>query len=373
MKSRVGKIAQLPKAIRDELNQRLENGKQGPQLLKWLNSLPETQEILTKEFENQPITKSNLSDWRQGGYRDWTKDKAREDRIHHLSESGNTLQKAEAGDLFENFARITVAELAADLDGLDDLKDSDTRWQRLRELTRELARLQNGYNRSRWAELAWLKYNDTGNSCTTVSPAQRDEPSTLDSRPSTPTPFAPVVPCRALSYRGNQTRYVHHAHCGCVCRKCHSEDGPYPYWDAERDSAARKSSELVQRENSETFRLHYWPCDCTCQRCDSQGLPEAPDQARKSVFRTIRNTKCECHGICPKCHAPDSEYPMTELLRDEALSREQNSSTIRHADGTSTCLRISYCDCPCEQCKPIEAENFQDKKFAAPKQEVKLL
>jgi hypothetical protein len=367
MKSRVGKIAQLPKAIRDELNQRLENGKQGPELLKWLNALPETQELLAKQFENQPITKSNLSNWRQGGYRAWTKDKAREDRIHHLSESGDTLEKAEAGDLFENFARITVAELAADLDGLDDLKDRDTRWQRLRELTRELARLQNGYNRSRWAELAWLKYKD-------IHP-DPDEPSTLDPRPSTLTPFAPVAPCRALSHRGAQVRYVHQAPCGCVCRKCHSEDGPYPYWDAERDSAARKSSDLVQRENGETFRLHYWPCDCTCQRCDSKGLPEAPEKSRKSLFRMIHSTKCDCHGICQKCHAPGTEYPMAELLRDETLMREQNSSTIRHADGTSTCLRIGYCECQCQQCKPIAAEKIHDEKFETPNkvEEVKAL
>src|SRR5690348_602889 len=112
MKTRNGKIAQLPKAIRDELNQRLENGEQGPELLPWLNLLPETRELLTKKFAGQPVNKSNLSDWRQGGYREWLKDKSREERIQRLSESGTSLEKAECGDLFENFARIAVAELA---------------------------------------------------------------------------------------------------------------------------------------------------------------------------------------------------------------------------------------------------------------------
>jgi hypothetical protein len=323
MNTRVGKIAQLPKAIRDELNQRLENGEPGPELLPWLNSLPETRELLTEKFQGQPISKSNLSDWRQGGYREWLKHKFREERIHRLSESGLSLEKAECGDLFENFARVAVAELAVDLDELDNMKDHKTRWQRLRELTRELARLQNGYNRSRWAELAWTKRND-----------QFPAPKAREIRPEIP----PVVPNRAKSY-GGEVRYVHQAHCGCVCRKCHAEDGPYPYWDAERDSAARKSSELVQRENGEIFWVLYWPCDCTCRRCDSKGLPEAPEKARKSVFRTIHHTKCECNGICQKCHAPDSEYPIAELLRDEALSPEK--SIIRHPDGLSTCLRLS--------------------------------
>jgi hypothetical protein len=56
---------------------------------------------------------------------------------------------------------MAVAELAADLDALEGMKDPDARWQRLRELCRELARLQNGFNRSRWTELAWTKRNDT--------------------------------------------------------------------------------------------------------------------------------------------------------------------------------------------------------------------
>ncbi|HWD92110.1 MAG TPA: hypothetical protein VG938_07145 [Verrucomicrobiae bacterium] len=161
MKTRLGKIAQLPKQIRDDLNQRLENGKQSPELLKWLNHLPETKELLAHQFNSQPITKSNLSDWRHGGYQDWLRLQAREERIARVAESGASLKQHEGpGDLFENFARMVVAELADDLESLDDAKDRNQRWQRLRELARELARLQNGYNRSRWAELAWTKWND---------------------------------------------------------------------------------------------------------------------------------------------------------------------------------------------------------------------
>jgi hypothetical protein len=69
--SRNGKIAHLPRNIRNELNQRLENGEEGPALLDWLNGLPIVDNILKEHFEGAPITKQNLSEWRQGGFREW--------------------------------------------------------------------------------------------------------------------------------------------------------------------------------------------------------------------------------------------------------------------------------------------------------------
>ncbi len=69
--TRIGKIARLPDALRDELNRRLREGESGPRLLAWLNSLPDVQAVLTEQFGGRPINPQNLSDWRQGGYWDW--------------------------------------------------------------------------------------------------------------------------------------------------------------------------------------------------------------------------------------------------------------------------------------------------------------
>jgi hypothetical protein len=69
--SRNGKIARLPGTIRDELNQRLENGEEAPPLLAWLNGLPEVQRSLKDHFDGAPVSKQNLSEWRQGGFREW--------------------------------------------------------------------------------------------------------------------------------------------------------------------------------------------------------------------------------------------------------------------------------------------------------------
>jgi hypothetical protein len=69
--TRTGKIARLPRAIRDELNQRLYNGQKGRDLVAWLNTLPESQAAVGTEFAGKPIRPQNLSEWKQGGYRDW--------------------------------------------------------------------------------------------------------------------------------------------------------------------------------------------------------------------------------------------------------------------------------------------------------------
>lgn len=69
--TRVGKIAHLPREIRELLNRRLLDGETGRQLVAWLNSLPEVQAVMHRDFDGRAITEQNLSEWRQGGYREW--------------------------------------------------------------------------------------------------------------------------------------------------------------------------------------------------------------------------------------------------------------------------------------------------------------
>jgi len=71
MKSRNGKIARLPQDVREALNQRLERSEPSPQLLAWLNALPEVQKFVEREFGGEPVSKHNLSQWRLGGFQDW--------------------------------------------------------------------------------------------------------------------------------------------------------------------------------------------------------------------------------------------------------------------------------------------------------------
>jgi hypothetical protein len=68
---RRGKIARLPRSIRDELNVRLDDGQDADQVLPWLNELPEVRDVLKQHFNGAPISPQNLSGWRQGGFNEW--------------------------------------------------------------------------------------------------------------------------------------------------------------------------------------------------------------------------------------------------------------------------------------------------------------
>jgi hypothetical protein len=69
--ARIGKIARLPRHIRDQLNRRLDDGEQGARLVAWLNQLDEVHEVLQEDFGSRPITEQNVSDWKQGGFLEW--------------------------------------------------------------------------------------------------------------------------------------------------------------------------------------------------------------------------------------------------------------------------------------------------------------
>jgi hypothetical protein len=50
-----GKIARLPQPIREQINQRLENGGKGRKIAEWLNTLTEVTSLLAAEFDGQPV------------------------------------------------------------------------------------------------------------------------------------------------------------------------------------------------------------------------------------------------------------------------------------------------------------------------------
>ena len=85
-RTRIGKIARLPKDVREQLNRRLQDGEPTQRLLDWLNALPKIQGILAAQFGGRPIIKQNLSEWRRGGYLDWEAAEERRMRVDRLIE-----------------------------------------------------------------------------------------------------------------------------------------------------------------------------------------------------------------------------------------------------------------------------------------------
>ena len=65
------KISHCPRHIREELNNRIDQAQSGTRILQWINALPEVQTILAEKFENKPINKQNLSDWKKTGFHNW--------------------------------------------------------------------------------------------------------------------------------------------------------------------------------------------------------------------------------------------------------------------------------------------------------------
>jgi hypothetical protein len=71
LSQRRGKIARLPRAVREQLNVRLDDGLEAAEILPWLNDLPEVRRIIANRFDGVPVSAQNLSGWRQGGFQEW--------------------------------------------------------------------------------------------------------------------------------------------------------------------------------------------------------------------------------------------------------------------------------------------------------------
>src|SRR5580692_617932 len=99
MRTRNGKIARLPRHIREQLNRRLEDNQPGPKLLEWLNGLPEVQEVLKEDFDGEPISRQNLSQWRQGGYLEWSARKDLCDDTRNFADCADEMDECSNGEL----------------------------------------------------------------------------------------------------------------------------------------------------------------------------------------------------------------------------------------------------------------------------------
>lgn len=109
--ARLGKIARLPESVRHELNRRLRDGHLGPQVLPWLNGHAEVLPVLAEYFGGQPINAQNLSDWRQGGYKEWEEKQEKTWRVKELASFAVKLTAANGASIAEGAAAIASGKL----------------------------------------------------------------------------------------------------------------------------------------------------------------------------------------------------------------------------------------------------------------------
>jgi hypothetical protein len=112
--SRNGKIARLPRKIRDELNRRLDDAEQGARLVEWLNSLPEVKQILDTDFEGRAINEVNLTEWKQGGFLDWQVQQETMAGLVNVKADGQELAGA-GGSVTDDLEAIVMARYATTL------------------------------------------------------------------------------------------------------------------------------------------------------------------------------------------------------------------------------------------------------------------
>jgi hypothetical protein len=143
---RYGKIANLPRDLRDQLNRRLDDGESGVRLIEWLNELPEVQAVLAKNFDGRKINEQNLSEWKAGGYRDW---QARHEMLAHAREmaaDASELTHATSGKLTDHLAAILAARYAAAIANWKGEASDEFRakLRALRELCQDIVNLRRG-------------------------------------------------------------------------------------------------------------------------------------------------------------------------------------------------------------------------------------
>jgi len=144
--TRNGKIARLPREIREQLNRRLEDGEPGPQVLSWLNEHPNVRRILERDFGGRPVNEQNLSEWRQGGFRDWQRHQQSCDHVRRLTDQSEALNEAtEKTDVSDRLATVFAVELFKVMEQLlEKSGDDKERLGYLREALREVRFLRRG-------------------------------------------------------------------------------------------------------------------------------------------------------------------------------------------------------------------------------------
>jgi len=141
--TRNGKIARLPLAIRQELNRRLDEGEQGKKLVAWLNGLPAVQAIAATEFGGKAIREQNLSEWKQGGYRDWLAKKEALEIAERLREDATEWNAEGRGALTDTLAFWLAARYAVATRRMAETGGREG-WRLLREMCGDIVELRKG-------------------------------------------------------------------------------------------------------------------------------------------------------------------------------------------------------------------------------------
>jgi hypothetical protein len=143
--TRTGKIARLPQAIRQQLNERLADGEPHQHLVAWLNANGHVQDRLSDFFDGRQITEQNLSDWKRGGFLDWQRhQESRGIAREFLSEAEELEEEMGESALLDRVSGSVVVVLLRLFREVAQMESGPEQRQAVLEIARELARLRRG-------------------------------------------------------------------------------------------------------------------------------------------------------------------------------------------------------------------------------------
>src|SRR6185369_15024245 len=135
---RNGKIARLPKAVRDRINQWIDDGRTYPQIIKNLGD------------DAKDLNPGHFSEWRKGGYEDYLRHQEWRDQLRILRENGSDMTELTDGPKFqETLVQIALTEIFRVLEQRELKPDS-----------LNYVRLFNALARLNREALGLRKYND---------------------------------------------------------------------------------------------------------------------------------------------------------------------------------------------------------------------
>jgi hypothetical protein len=138
----------------------MDDGEQGKDLVQWLNGLDTVKEIVASDFAGRPINEQNLSDWKQGGFRDWQRQQEGCDSIRRLVEQSERLDDAaDEHSIPDRLASVLAAELAEKARKLlEETTDPREQWQYLRQALRQVHLLRKGDHRAARARMEMARW-----------------------------------------------------------------------------------------------------------------------------------------------------------------------------------------------------------------------
>jgi hypothetical protein len=146
-----GKISRLPWEIREQLNRRIDEGEPGNRLVAWLNELPAVRALLAAEFDGAAIKEQNLTNWKQGGFRDWRMEQ--EARALVQASSGAAAVPVVTAEQLST--ALAVRYLTVVREWQQSPVPTERRWRQMRVMLRDVMKLRRGEQLAERLELDW--------------------------------------------------------------------------------------------------------------------------------------------------------------------------------------------------------------------------